>query len=49
MDESLAQVAIDLSGRPAFVFQVEFKGESIGNFPVELVEEFFKALAATPR
>jgi imidazoleglycerol-phosphate dehydratase len=45
MDESLAQVAIDLSGRPAFVFRVEFKGESIGAFPVELVEEFFKALS----
>src|ERR1700709_407346 len=39
MDESLAQVALDLSGRPAFVFNVEFKGESIGAFPVELVEE----------
>src|SRR5205823_14757936 len=45
MDESLAQVAIDLSGRPAFVFKVKFKGESIGGFPVELVEEFLKAMA----
>ena len=45
MDESLAQVAIDLSGRPAFVFNVRFKGETIGNFPVELVEEFLKALS----
>jgi len=49
MDESLAQVAIDLSGRPAFVFKVKFKGSSIGNFPVELVEEFFKALATTAK
>jgi imidazoleglycerol-phosphate dehydratase len=45
MDESLAQVAIDLSGRPAFVFKVKFKGGSIGTFPVELIEEFFKALS----
>src|SRR5438874_8058500 len=45
MDESLAQVAIDLSGRPAFVFNVKFKGGSIGSFPTELIEEFFKALA----
>src|SRR5438067_3030916 len=44
MDESLAQVAIDLSGRPAFVFNVQFTGPLIGQFPVELVEEFFKAL-----
>jgi imidazoleglycerol-phosphate dehydratase len=45
MDESLAQVAIDLSGRPAFVFKVEFEGPMIGIFPVELVEEFFKSVA----
>jgi imidazoleglycerol-phosphate dehydratase len=49
MDESLAQVALDLSGRPAFVFNVKFQGESIGAFPVELVEEFFKALATTAK
>src|SRR3954467_12397139 len=49
MDESLAQVAIDLSGRPAFVFNVNFKGPTIGQFPVELVEEFFKALATTAK
>ncbi len=49
MDESLAQVAIDLSGRPAFVFNVEFRGGSIGQFPVELVEEFFKSLATNAK
>ena len=49
MDESLAQVANDLSGRPAFVFNVKFKGESIGEFPVELVEEFLKALATNAK
>src|SRR5436190_18832508 len=49
MDESLAQVAIDLSGRPAFVFNVAFKGSMIGQFPVELVEEFFKALATNAK
>lgn len=49
MDESLAQVAVDLSGRAAFVFKVQFKGESIGAFPVELVEEFFKALCTNAK
>jgi imidazoleglycerol-phosphate dehydratase len=49
MDESLAQVAVDLSGRPAFVFNVNFTGPSIGQFPVELVEEFLKALATSAR
>ena len=49
MDESLAQVAVDLSGRPAFVFNVAFTGPTIGAFPVELVEEFLKALATSAR
>jgi imidazoleglycerol-phosphate dehydratase len=49
MDESLASVTIDLSGRPAFVFNVKFTGDAIGNFAVELVEEFLKALATSAR
>ncbi len=49
MDDSLAQVAVDLSGRAAFVWRVEFTGPLIGSFPVELVEEFFKALANSAR
>ena len=49
MDESLAQIALDLSGRPAFVFNVPFKGPLIGEFAVELIEEFFKAIATTAK
>jgi imidazoleglycerol-phosphate dehydratase len=49
MDESLAQVAIDLSGRPAFVFNARFNGTSIGSFPTELVDEFWKAFATSAR
>jgi imidazoleglycerol-phosphate dehydratase len=49
MDESLAQVAIDLSGRPAFVFNAPFRGSSIGAFPAELVEEFFKSVATNAK
>ncbi len=49
MDESLAQVAVDLSGRPAFVFKVKFPRGTIGDFPVELVEEFFKSLATNAK
>ena len=49
MDESLAQVAVDLSGRPAFVFNVTFPSATIGTFPVELVDEFLKALATNAR
>jgi imidazoleglycerol-phosphate dehydratase len=49
MDESLAQVALDLSGRAAFVFNVKFGGAKIGTFDAELVHEFFKALANAAR
>ncbi len=49
MDESLAQVAIDLSGRPAFVYHVKYNADAIGSFPVELVEEFFKSVATAAK
>jgi imidazoleglycerol phosphate dehydratase HisB len=49
MDETLASVTVDLSGRPAFVFNVKFTGGAIGTFDVELVEEFLKALATSAR
>jgi imidazoleglycerol-phosphate dehydratase/histidinol-phosphatase len=45
MDESLAQVAIDLGGRPYLVFKATFERERVGEFPTELVEDFFRALA----
>ena len=49
MDESLAQVVIDLSGRSAFVFKARFKNGPIGEFPTELVEEFLKALCTSAK
>jgi len=47
MEETLANVAIDLSGRAAIVFDVKFVGDKIGTFDVQLVEEFLRRLAAT--
>jgi len=44
MEESLATVAVDLSGRPALVFRVEYTGPKIGDYDVELTEEFLRAL-----
>ncbi|MFH0810323.1 MAG: imidazoleglycerol-phosphate dehydratase HisB [Pseudomonadota bacterium] len=48
MDEALAEVALDISGRGYLVYQVPAAGSSgkIGNFDVELVREFFQALAS---
>ena len=45
MDETLAQVAIDLSGRPFLAFRVPAETGSIGSFDFGLVEEFSRALA----
>ncbi len=47
MDESLAQVALDLGGRPFLVFNAEFERERVGELPTELVEDFFKAVSDT--
>jgi imidazoleglycerol-phosphate dehydratase len=45
MDESLAECAIDISGRPLCVFDAELPGGSIAGFDTELAEEFFRAVA----
>jgi len=45
MDESLARVAVDLSGRPAFVLNGEFPRESVGGLHTEMVAHFFASLA----
>ncbi len=44
MDESLASVHLDLSGRPCLVFDLPFRRRKIGDFDTELVREFFQAL-----
>ena len=46
MDEVLANVAIDLSGRTAVVFNVPLTGPKIGTFDTQLVEEFLRRFAA---
>ncbi|MBM4329815.1 MAG: imidazoleglycerol-phosphate dehydratase HisB [Deltaproteobacteria bacterium] len=45
MDESLASVHIDLSGRPYLVYDLPLRRRKIGDFDTELVKEFFQALA----
>ena len=47
MDESLATVAVDLGGRAATVFAVEFPVATIGTFDAQLVEVFWESFAAT--
>jgi imidazoleglycerol-phosphate dehydratase len=49
MDEALAEVAIDLSGRAAMVFNVRFTTPRIGRFDTQLIEEFLRAVANEAR
>jgi imidazoleglycerol-phosphate dehydratase len=46
MEETLATVAVDLSGRYYLVFEAEFPSAKIGQFDSELVEDFWQAAAA---
>ncbi len=45
MDESLAHVSLDLSGRPYLVFKGEFPERLVGEMPTDMVEHFFKSLS----
>jgi imidazoleglycerol-phosphate dehydratase len=45
MDEVLAHVALDFSGRAVLVTDLSFSTPLIGDFPAELVEEFLRAVA----
>ena len=44
MDETLASAALDLGGRPYFVFEGAFRRERVGDLPTELVPHFFRSL-----
>lgn len=45
MDETLLRCALDLSGRPFLVWNLDLPSGKIGTFDTELVREFFQALA----
>ena len=45
MEESLARIAVDISGRPLLVYEADIPAETVGQFETVLTEEFFQALA----
>ncbi|HSG43046.1 MAG TPA: imidazoleglycerol-phosphate dehydratase HisB [Anaerolineales bacterium] len=49
MDETLAHVTIDLSGRPYAVIQAEWHAPYVGNIPTTLFPHFFESFAVTSR
>lgn len=49
MDETLAQVALDFSGRNWLVWDVTFNREKVGDFSTEMTEHFFKSFSDTAK
>jgi len=49
MDETLAAAAIDLSGRPRCVIHARIRAARVGDFTVELLEDFFQGFAQSAR
>ena len=45
MDETLTRVALDLSGRPYFIWKVNFSKPKLGDMDTELFREWFQAFA----
>lgn len=49
MDDSLAEVTLDLGGRPWLIWDAEFKREKIGELPTEMFYHFFKSFSDNAR
>jgi imidazoleglycerol-phosphate dehydratase len=49
MEESIANVSIDLSGRPNCVYKVDYRTDKIGDFDVECLEEMLRSFSNTGR
>jgi len=47
MDESLATAVVDIGGRPYAVIELPFRGERVGELPLQLVEHAIEAFART--
>ena len=47
MDETAAEVIVDLSGRPYFQYDASFSSLSIEDLPTELIKHFFESLTQT--
>ncbi len=49
MDEALAQVVLDFSGRPYVVMQTQWASPVVAGIPISLIEHFFESFASTAR
>ena len=49
MEDALANITVDLSGRPSCVYNVEYRTTKIGDFDVECLEEMLRSFSNTAR
>jgi imidazoleglycerol-phosphate dehydratase len=49
MEDALANVSVDLSGRPNCVYNVEYRTDKIGDFDVECLQELLRSFSNTGR
>lgn len=49
MEETIANLSVDLSGRPSCVYNVEYRTDKIGDFDVECIEQFLRSFSNTGR
>ncbi len=49
MEDALANVAIDLSGRPSCVYNAQYRTDKIGDFDVQCIEELLRSLSNNGR
>ena len=49
MEDALANVSVDLSGRPACVYHAQYRTDKIGDFDVECIEEMLRAFSNSGR
>lgn len=45
MDEALCLAAVDISGRPYLIYNIDFRGEKLGSMSTQSLKEFFRAFA----
>lgn len=46
MDEALATISVDISGRPYLAYNVDLSAQAIGGFDADLTHEFFQAFVS---
>ncbi|MHC4457039.1 MAG: imidazoleglycerol-phosphate dehydratase HisB [Planctomycetota bacterium] len=49
MEEAMANISVDLSGRPSCIYNVEYRTDKIGDFDVECLQEMLRSFSNTAK